>query len=279
MNGGSARPSESRWSSMTEEWNAGAYHEVSDPQFTWGMRVLARAGLRERDIVLDAGCGSGRLTSEIARRAPHGRVFAVDRSENMVRAAADNLRQLPSPPGAAPCDVVNADLCALPFLGTFDIVFSTATFHWILDHDTLFRSLYGVLRPAGRLEAQCGGGPNLERITRRARDLGSEPAYSANFVDWSDPWYFADCASTEHRLRIAGFTNARCWLEAMPTRLPSADAYRRFVETVVLRPFLGRLPSPELRTAFLDRMTAAAAQDDPPFTLDYWRLNISAAKG
>ena len=38
-----------------------------------------------------------------------------------------------------------------------DLIFSTATFHWIKDHDGLFRWLAQALKPQGRLVAQCGG--------------------------------------------------------------------------------------------------------------------------
>jgi hypothetical protein len=38
------------------------------------------------------------------------------------------------------------------------------------------------------------------------------------------------------------------------------------------------LPTQGLRDRFLERLTAQAAEDTPPFELDYWRLDIDARK-
>ena len=38
-----------------------------------------------------------------------------------------------------------------------DAILSTATFHWIADHERLFARLHAALRPGGRFVAQCGG--------------------------------------------------------------------------------------------------------------------------
>lgn len=255
----------------SREWDADAYHRLSDPQFAWGLRVLERLPLRGDERLLDAGCGSGRLTRELVRRLPHGFVLGVDLSENMAHAAQSTLGVRTT------CAIVCGDLCQLPAeSGVFDAIFSTATFHWVLDHDLLFRELRRVLRPQGRIEAQCGGGANLEVVHARANALTAKPGYREYYADWRDPWLFESPAETEARLRHAGFRSAACWLEHAPTPFPDAAQYRAFLESVVMRPYLARLPSASLRTNFLDDMMADAARERPRFTLDYWRLNISA---
>lgn len=256
--------------SASKEWNAAAYHVVSEPQFAWGLRVLDRVNVTGNERVLDAGCGSGRLTKELARRVPAGCVVGCDLSENMIRAASETL-------GGAPGRfVVCADLSELPFRSTFDLIFSTATFHWIRDHQRLFKELRGALRTGGRLEAQCGGGPNLASIHARADALAAGPEYRETFRDWQEPWQFATPEETEARLRAAEYEDARCWLEHAPTTFRSAAQFREFVEAVVLRPYLSRISTDTLRTRFLEALVSKASTDDPPFTLDYWRLNISA---
>ena len=253
-----------------KEWDAASYHHRSTPQFAWGMRVLERISLRGDEQVLDAGCGSGRLSAELTKRLPRGGVVACDLSENMARAAARTL--------SAKHPVVCADLVELPFSPAFDLVFSTATFHWVKDHRRLFENLFRVLKPRGRLEAQCGGEGNLHRVHLRALTLASQPSFLPHFTQWSEPWVFAAPAPTTRCLRDIGFGFARCWLEPAPTTFQDAETYRGFLETVVMRPFLAHLPSPELRASFLDALTDAARHDDPPFTLDYHRLNITAEK-
>jgi trans-aconitate 2-methyltransferase len=255
----------------SKEWNANAYHVVSEPQFAWGLRVIERITFTGDENILDAGCGSGRLTKELGARVPRGRLVGCDLSLNMAQAAAQTLR------GSPRASVLCANLTALPFRGAFDLIFSTATFHWVRDHDRLFSELRGALRDGGRMEAQCGGGPNLAAIHARADALASEERFRSYFATWKEPWTFASPADTETALRRAGFAMSHCWLEHAPTRFPDKAGFAAFLETVVLRPYLARLPQTELRGDFLNAIVDAAASDEPPFTLDYWRLNITAA--
>ena len=254
----------------SKEWNAAAYHTLSEPQFAWGLRVLERISLTGNECVLDAGCGSGRLTRELASKITRGLIVGCDLSENMAHAAAKTLG------GMARCAVVCANLTSLPFRGAFDLVFSTATFHWIRDHDRLFAELRAAVRIGGRLEAQCGGGRNLAAIHARADALRQAAPFRHHFTNWEAPWLFASPAETEARLRRAGFARARCWLEQTPTPFADAGQFRAFIESVVMRPYLLPLPD-DLKGRFLDAIVDQAGTDDPPFTLDYWRLNISAA--
>jgi len=53
-------------------------------------------------------------------------------------------------------DLLDLSLARLRFDAPVEAVLSTATFHWVTDHDRLFANLYSMLRPAGQLVAQCG---------------------------------------------------------------------------------------------------------------------------
>ncbi|HET7373103.1 MAG TPA: methyltransferase domain-containing protein, partial [Gemmatimonadaceae bacterium] len=239
----------------------------------WGKRVLAALELAGTESVLDAGCGTGRLTALLAERLPHGQVVALDRSSNMTQMASSTLS-----PFREHAAVVLADLVALPFAEAFDVVFSTATFHWVLDHDRMFANLFGALKPGGRMHAQCGGGPNLARLHRRAVALARSAQFAPEFVGWSDPWNYSSAEDAHARLVRAGFTDVRAWLEEAPATFADADAFRVFIKTVVLRPFLAPISDERRRAAFVDHVVDAASQDDPPYTLDYWRLNITARR-
>jgi trans-aconitate 2-methyltransferase len=259
--------------SPPKEWDARTYHAVSEPQFEWGKRVLSDLALAGSEFVLDAGCGTGRLTALHADRLPRGRVGAFVRSLNMARVARETLA-----PRADRADVAIGDLAALPFGAAFDVVFSTATFHWVLDHDRLFAELHTVLRSGGRLHAQCGGGPNLARLHERAHQLMTTPELAPHFSDWCEPWEYAGAEATAQRLERAGFVDVDTSVEPAPFVFPDAQAYRVFVTAVVLRTFIARLRDERLRNIFLDAITAQAAADDPPFELDYVRLNIRARR-
>jgi len=256
------------------EWNAASYHKVSGPQTSWGQKVLDRLHLNGDERAIDAGCGSGRITGELMERLPKGRLIAIDRSWNMLITARANLR----PVLGSRVSFVQVSLPDLPFIGWADLVFSTATFHWIKDHDALFAGIFQTLRAAGRLHAQCGGGPNLHRARELAQQVMQDEPFARYFVDWPVPWQYANAVVTAERLTRAGFVDVATNLEEAPTTLATEEDYREFVTTVIYHPHLERLPDAAMRQAFIDRVTHLAAQEPVPFTLDYWRLNIQARK-
>jgi trans-aconitate 2-methyltransferase len=256
------------------EWNATSYHKVSGPQTSWGQRVLNRLQVNGDERAIDAGCGSGRLTGDLMERLPRGRLVAIDRSWNMLMTARANLR----PEHGSRVSFVQVSLPNMPFANWADLVFSTATFHWVKDHPALFAGVFTTLRSGGKLHAQCGGGPNLARAHALAEEVMHSVAFARYFTDWPGPWEFADAEVTADRLKTAGFSSVETGLEEAPTTLATEADYREFVTTVIYHPHLGRLPDAALKQAFIDRVTELAAKEPVPFTLDYWRLNMTARK-
>jgi trans-aconitate 2-methyltransferase len=255
------------------EWNAETYHRVSNPQFDWGTVVLARLPLDGDECVLDVGCGTGRLTEQLLARLPRGRVIGIDQSSNMVTVAREYLK-----PHGHRLQLLVADAAALPIREEADAVISTATFHWVLDHPRLFRSLHDALRPGGRLVAQCGGTRNLARFHHRTEVLMRDAQFAPYFTKWSDPWEFADAETTARRLADAGFEDIQTSIEQSPVVFPEVETFRAFITNVICRPHLAQLPDVARRDAFISRLGALASNDTPPFELDYWRLNISARR-
>lgn len=244
------------------EWDAKTYDAVSDPQFGWGMEVLERLDLRGDEHALDAGCGSGRVTERLLDRLPDGRMLAVDGSAAMIEQARHRLGDRAS--------YLVADLTELEIDEQVDLVFSTATFHWVLDHDRLFAQLRAALRPGGgRLVAQCGGEGNIAEHVEAVATVSAEPDFAPHLADAGKLWNYAGPEETEARLRAAGFAEARCWLEPRPVRPPDP---LRFTMTSTLGAHLARL-SEELRRPFAE---AVIERSRKPFTLEYVRLNIEA---
>ena len=245
--------------------NADEYHRVSDPLVEMAVKVLDRLPLRGDETVLDAGCGSGRVTQLLLDRLPQGRVIAVDSSPDMVKRARAELGDR--------ADVREADLAQLRLLPgeQVDAVLSTATFHWVPDHDALFASLAEALRPGGTLVAQCGGEGNVARVHVAVLDAIADAGLDDRFAGWPGPWNFASPETTERRLHAAGFAEAECWLEPWPVQPADPRAY---LDTVCMGPFLERLDATEqgrLVDAVLTRL------GEQP-TLDYIRLNIVARR-
>jgi trans-aconitate 2-methyltransferase len=242
-------------------WDGAEYDRLSSPMERLGREVLDRAALRGDETVLDAGCGSGRLIEALLERLPAGRVIAVDASPSMIEAARARVGDR--------ADLRVADLTALDLGEHVDLVFSTATFHWIADHERLFAALRGALRDGGRLVAQCGGAGNVATVDAAARAVAGDDPFAAHLAGWPGPWNFATPQDTERRLRAAGFAEARCALVARPV---TPEDPRAYLEEIVLGAHLERLPE-RLRAPFVD---AVSERLGPAPAIDYVRLNIDA---
>ena len=213
--------------------------------------------------MIDAGCGSGRVTAKLLERLPNGRVLCVDASEPMIEKAREALGDR--------ADYLVADLSELEVPERVDVIFSTATFHWVLDHDRLFSRLHAALKPGGRLVAQCGGEGNVAKHARAIVEVATRPEFIDHFQGLEMMWNFAPADATEERLREAGFADVRCWLEDKPVQ--PENPYD-FTTTVTMGPHLSRLPE-ELRRQFAE---AVLEVEDDPLVLNYVRLNMDATR-
>jgi trans-aconitate 2-methyltransferase len=225
-----------------------------------GLEVLGRLQLNGDETVLDAGCGSGRITQALIERLPDGHVIAADASASMVEAARGRLPQ---------ADVRQIDLLELELHQPLDAILSTATFHWVLEHELLFARLRAALKPGGRLIAQCGGEGNIDVLRGHANDVLARERYAAAFRGFRPPWNYAGPEQTRARLLAAGFSSAECWLQPAPKQ---PEQPREFLSTIVLGPHFQHLP-PELRELFIDDVLAELGE---PVVVDYVRLNIDA---
>ncbi len=244
------------------EWDAATYDRVADPHVRWGEDVLSRLRLEGDERVLDAGCGSGRVTERLLERLPEGRVLGLDRSPAMLREA---YRRLAPARQRGHVALVCADLGApLPLGRPVDAILSTATFHWVRDHEALFRHLAAVLRPGGQVVAQCGGAGNIATVVEALRQTGDR---------WEGPWTFATAEETRARLERAGFRAVETWLNPEPTPLAAGGPLESYLETVCLGAHLDRLPEAQRRP-----LVAAVAARLPRPEIDYVRLNIVAER-
>jgi trans-aconitate 2-methyltransferase len=243
------------------EWDGASYDRISATMEKLGLDVLDRLELRGDEAVLDAGCGSGRITQALIERLPRGHVIAIDESPSMIAAARERL--------GPDAELRVGDLLQLELDEPLDAILSTATFHWIKDHERLFARLHAALEPGGRLIAQCGGEGNIDILRGSAREVLAREPYAEHFLGWQAPWNYAGPAITRERLLTAGFQTAECWLQPAP-REPEDP--RAFLSTIVLGPHVQQLPE-ALREPFMDDVLALLGE---PVVVDYVRLNIDA---
>lgn len=254
---------------MPHEWNAGEYERLADPMTRWGGQVLERLVLNGDETVLDAGCGTGRVTEQLLARLPRGKVIGVDASAAMIEQARARFAGNPQ------VTLLVGDLTTLELPEPVDAILSTATFHWILDHDALFACLARVLRPDGQLVAQCGGATNIDAVLAAIDDVIRTPRFAAAFAGWRSPWEYAAPEVTAERLARAGFTDIHTWLNPEPTVLSSRTHLADYLETIILGRHVLRL-SPDQQRPFAEAVAGALSTGTGQALIDYVRLNIVA---
>jgi trans-aconitate 2-methyltransferase len=242
---------------VARDWDASTYDRLPIPMTGWGRAVVDRVPLDGDERVLDAGCGTGQVTAYLRERLPHGEVLALDGSPAMLARARERL-------GEERVTYVEADLREPLPIDPVDAIVSTATFHWIPDHDRLFVHLAAALRRGGPLVAQCGGEGNLDRLAEVVAGFGHDVRTDKTFANPGD---------TERRLRAAGFTEIRCWLASEPTPIPREDL-PAYLRTVCMGGVVDELADDEAHDLV---QRVAAAMPEP--AIDYVRLNIDARRG
>ena len=252
------------------DWNAAAYDDLSDPQFEWGMAVLETVELKGGERVLDAGCGSGRLTEELLGRLPAGEVVALDFSPQMLAQARQRLSRF-----GGRVEWIQASLQDFELANKVDGIFSNAVFHWVPDHAAMFRCLHDVLKPGGWLVAQFGGAGNLDRTHRRAGEVAEQAPFKQHLGGVEYGPHFEDTASTRQRMEAVGFRVSEAKLHTVVARFERRERYEAFLRTVVLRQPIAKLPD-HLQSEFLEEISSRTLRDEGTYSLDYVRLTARA---
>jgi trans-aconitate 2-methyltransferase len=234
---------------------------------------------------MDAGCGSGLLGKLLAKKVPRGKVYAVDVDSNMIRQAKRNLKGLEN------VELVESDFTHVKLPTKLDVIFSNAALHWVHDHAQVFKHFWDMLNcdetKGGQLLIQCGGYGNLQRILAMLRRVMEFNEFKEYFASFNQSWYFAKPDDTSKLLGEMGYVSTKIHLHDDCVNLNDREIYSRFVKTVIMKPFLERLPDDKLRNRYLELFlqevekssaSISSNKSQTPWSLDYVRLNIIAYK-
>jgi ubiquinone/menaquinone biosynthesis C-methylase UbiE len=165
-------------------WDALTYDQVSRlVQYRWGQQVIKWRKWRGNEIVMDAGCGPGLLTKQLAKQVPRGKVYAVDVDSNMIKQARNNLKSFDN------VEIIQSSFTDVKVPRKMDVIFSNSALHWVMDHRKAFESFWEMLKSmndndisdinvrmeqqqasicntggSSQLLIQCGGHGNLQEI-------------------------------------------------------------------------------------------------------------------
>ena len=232
----------------SKDWDVERYEASHSYVWNFGRGVLDWLAAQPGERILDAGCGAGQLTSEIA--AAGASVLGIDAAPSMVAQARQNFPKL---------DFALADLTTFHTDKPFDAVFSNAVLHWVRPPQEAANRLAAALRTGGRLVVEFGGHGNVARIQNV---LGEHRA----------PWFFPSIAEYGAILEAAGLEAVQAILFDRPTRVEGDHGLDDWLQMYV----------PSLPVAVRQ---AAVEQLKPDmfasgvWTLDYRRLRIEARKG
>jgi trans-aconitate methyltransferase len=280
-------------------WDARTYDQVTYlVQYRWGQQVLEWRKWLGNEIVMDAGCGSGLLTKQLAKKVPRGKVYAVDIDSNMIKQARKNLQLFDN------VEIMQSSFTDIKLPQKLDVVFSNSALHWLQDHRKAFRIFWEMLKPthsnnkdtadssnsignisSSQLLIQCGGYGNLQQIITLLERITHLDQFKAYFTKWKQSWYFAKPDDTNKLLEEIGYVNTRVYSNSDCIILPNRHMYSRFVKTVVAKPYLERLSadnSDKLKTVFLelflDEVKKYSNKSKTRWFLDFVRLNIVARR-
>lgn len=287
------------------KWDARTYDQISRlVQYRWGIQVLKWRKWRGDEIVMDAGCGSGLLTKQLAKRVPRGKVYAVDSDSNMIKQAKHNLQFIDN------VEIIQSSFIDIKVPRKLDVIFSNSALHWIQDHRKAFQNFLEMLRPidngnstdidtmvgsnsndartsGGQLLIQCGGFGNLQEVISILERIIQTDRFKEHFTDWKQSWYFANVEDTNKLLQKIGYVNTKVYSKSDCVVFPNRQIYSKFVKTVVMKPYLDLLSSDNydkdidklkamFLKVFLDQVDKRSKNSDMHWFLDFVRLNIIA---
>jgi len=218
------------------KWDAEKYDAVKAPQVDAGRELLGLAGPRENDSILDLGCGTGKLTVELARLALQGRVTGLDPSPEMLARARE-----------ASAGLGNLRLLELPaqtmeFDDEFDLVFSNSALQWIREQEDVTNRVCRSLRKGGRIAVQMPAKNFCTEFFDAVDGAVSTLGYERFFLGWQSPWRFLAKEEYEAMLAQAGFRSSRVYERDYRLVFNTTSEVVNWWSSAGLRPYLAALP-------------------------------------
>ena len=258
-------------------WDAKDYAKNSQNQFQWAQELIPKLKLRGNESLLDIGCGDGKITAGIAKCLPDGKAIGIDNSAQMINLAQSNFHNQEYP--NLSFQVMDARKIA--FSQEFDLIFSNAALHWIVDQKPVLLGVQRSLKPQGRLVVQMAGKGNAQDIICILRDLLIESPWKQFFEGFTFPYGFFSAEEYRAFLNEVGLKPLRVELFPRDMKHAGAEGLAGWIRTTWL-PYTERLPT-EKRNSFIKQIATRYLKNHPAdadgvVQLGMMRLEIEACK-
>jgi trans-aconitate 2-methyltransferase len=240
------------------QWDARDYRESSSAQLQWARELLNTLQLRGNERILDIGCGDGKITAEIAKRLPNGSVVGIDSSEEMIKFSIEEFPQDYYPN----LDFMIAEAQKLPFDEEFDVTFSNATLHWVIDHANVLQGIKRSLKPEGRILLQMGGRGNASALFTVLDSMLLKDKWGKFFREFSFPYGFYGDDDYRMWLMQAGLKEKRIELIPKDMTQKGKDGLASWIRTTWL-PYTQRV-SEALQDDFIQEIVDRYTEKFPP---------------
>ncbi len=262
--------------SVKYKWDPEGYSQHSKSQLKWACELIAKLKLNGNERILDIGCGDGKVTKLISEAVPEGEVIGIDSSQEMVEFASSkyptseykNLK------------FINMDATKIDFQQYFDVVFSNAALHWIIDHRPVLNGIYKALKPSGKVLVQMGGKGNTASVVEILNKLSNHERWRQYFINFSFPYGFYAPSEYKKWLEEAGFRIKRIELISKDRVHNDIDEFKGWIRTQWL-PYTSRIPVSE-REKYVDMVALEYVKNHPSkngkFVVKMQRLEYEAIK-
>ena len=247
------------------QWNPQLYDTKHAFVSQFGEEVLELLAPRQGELILDIGCGTGRLTAKIA--ATGARAIGLDSSPAMIAQARSTYPTI---------HFLLADAADFKLEEPVDAIFSNAALHWVERAAEAVQCMARALRPGGRFVVEFGGHGNVEIILSALEQTLSDSQLSTEGLRN----YFPSIAEYCTLLENYGIETVAAWLIDRPTRLEDGERGLETWLTMFRRSILDRFDA-DTRSAIMDevkRRTRDQLYREGSWFADYRRLRIVGIK-
>ncbi len=220
-------------------WDAEKYDSTKAPQIDAGRELIAMACIRESDSILDIGCGTGKLTIELANRAPRGHVTGIDPSEEMLEKATAVSRDFEN------VRLIRVSAQSMDFTERFDLAFSNSSLQWVREQRRATGLIYRSLRKGGRIAFQLPAKNFCKEFFEYSRNAIACLGFERFFLGWEAPWYLPSEEQYRTILTDAGFRKVRVSCRDYRIVFASVNEVVTWWSSAGLRPYLAALPGRE----------------------------------
>lgn len=254
---------------MTFEFDGKKYEKASTHQKEWGNSIISEFNLSGNEKILDLGCGNGALTAELAKLVPNGKVLGIDASQGMLDSAKE--KEIPN------LNFKLMDINNLNLSEKFDLVFSNATLHWVVDHNRLWHNMKNIVSENGLIRFNFAADGNCATFFKVVKQTIALDEFKKYFSEFKWPWYMPCIDEYTSLLSNFSFSETKVWGENKDRYFPDKNSLVGWINQPSIVPFLKYIEESkkeDFRSYVIEKMLEETKQKDDTYFETFRRVNV-----